>query len=51
MLTPDRKPWLFLKRINSWNPWGSMKHVLVPRPGHGEPEDKESPALVRSRWI
>lgn len=50
MMTPDRKPWLFLKRINSWNPWGSMKHVMVPQ-GVQSASEKDSPSLVRSRWI
>ncbi len=50
MMTPDRKPWLFLKRINSWNPWGPMKHAMVPKLD-GQKDEANGQAVVRSRWI
>lgn len=48
MITPDRKPWLFLKRVNSWNPWGSMKEHLVPT---SQGADKERCRKAGSRWV
>lgn len=51
MMTPDRKPWLFLKRINSWNPWGSIKHAMVPRAERPLADERDPRQLVRSRWI
>lgn len=48
MMTPDRKPWLFLKRVNSWNPWGPMREQLVPRAeGRGQERCKKG----GPRWV
>ena len=29
-MSPNRKPWLFLKRVNTWNPLSGVKHLMEP---------------------
>ncbi|MBI3554034.1 MAG: hypothetical protein HY077_16180 [Elusimicrobia bacterium] len=47
----EKMPWLFLKRLNSWNPLGDAKAMMAaPLPASG-PAPKERKAWkLRARW-
>ena len=29
-MSPDRKPWLYMKRLDSWNPLAAVRPMLRP---------------------
>jgi hypothetical protein len=30
-MNPDRKPWLYMKRLDRWNPLAAIRPMLSPR--------------------
>lgn len=51
-MNAEKKPWLFLKRINTWSPLGGMRDLMAPRPvGVEKAQDKQRKAWqLRARW-
>jgi len=43
-MSQDRKPWLFLKRVHTWNPLAGVRHLIVP-----EPQKKDQ--TLEKRWV
>lgn len=38
-MNPDRKPWLFVRRLDRWNPLAAVRPMLAPMaPGELPPE-------------
>jgi hypothetical protein len=30
LMNPDKKPWLFLKRLETWSPLAAVRPMLIP---------------------
>lgn len=46
-MNPDRKPWLFMKRLERWSPLADVKPMLAPmapgeRPSQGDDPDVQA---------
>jgi hypothetical protein len=44
-MSPDRKPWLYMKRLDRWNPLASVRGLLSPAASDEiEPSLEQPPA-------
>jgi hypothetical protein len=48
-MNADKKPWLFLKRINAWNPLANVRELSVP-PVYQSEASAAQTEKVRARW-
>ncbi len=50
-MNADKKPWLFLKRVSTWNPLANVTELAAPPVYRAESSEAELPAQkIRARW-
>lgn len=48
-MNPDRKPWLFMKRLERWSPLAAVKPMLAPMAPGETSTDPDGPDVQARR--